>query len=132
MKPLAEKLAERKDERLKKLKSPRTLSRKPGRPKGRKNNSTIIKETAQEIAAEVFANEIEKMKETAERVVKHAIYTNIHPIVEKMAQQAISGEFQQQNAFLKRVSPETKAVEPELQGGNIQININVDEFKRDE
>ena len=72
------------------------------------------------------------MKETAERVVKHAIYTNIQPIVEKMAQQAISGEFQQQNAFLKRVSPETKAIEPGLEGGNIQININVDEFKRDE
>ena len=132
MKPLAVKLAERKDERLKKLKSPRTPSRKPGRPKGRKNNSTIIKETAQEIAAEVFANEIEQMKKTAEHVVKHAIYTNIQPIVEKMAQQAISGEFQQQNAFLKRVSPETKAIEPGLQGGNIQININVDEFKRDE
>ena len=132
MKCLAEKLAKRKEERLKILKSPRTKSRKIGRPIGRKNNSTIIKETAKEIAAEVFANEIEQMKDTAERVVQHAIYSNIQPIMEKMTQQAIEGQFPQQKEFLKRVIPETKAVDHDRAIHSYNIQINVSEFKRDE
>ena len=82
--------------------------------------------------SEVFAHEIEQMKETAERVVQHAIYSNIHPIMEKMTKQAIEGQFPQQKEFLKRVVPESKAVDHDRAVQSFNIQINVSEFKRDE
>ncbi len=130
MKPLAEKLAERKEERLKKLATPRTKPRKVGRPKARKNNMTLVNEAAKEVMSELYASEIEKIQEHADEVVKRVIYRNIRPIVEKMAQQAIEGKFPQQKEFLKRVSPETKAIDHGHATQTFNVQINVSEFKR--
>ena len=132
MKPLAEKLAQRKEERLNKLNSPHTVSRNPGRPKGRKNNMTLVRDAAKEVMSELYAGEIEHIREHAEEVVQRTIYGTIQPIVEKMAQQAIEGQFQQQKEFLKRVVPETKAIDHGSAAQSFNIQINVSEFKRDE
>jgi len=47
-----------------------------------------------------------------------------------MAQQAIEGKFPQQKEFLKRVSPETKAIDHGNATQTFNVQINVSEFKR--
>ena len=91
---------------------------------------TLVKDAAKKVMSELYAGEIEQIREHAEKVVQRTIYGAIQPIVEKMAQQAIEGKFPQQKEFLKRVSPETKAIDHGHATQTFNVQINVSEFKR--
>jgi len=99
-----------------------------------RSDAPPAKDAAKKVMSELYAGEIEQIREHAEKVVQRTIYGAIQPTVEKMAQQAIEGKFPQQKEFLKRVSPETKAIAIAIDHGHatqtFNVQINVSEFKR--
>lgn len=92
-------------------------TRKGGMPKGHKTKKTLIKEEVQNLSVQVFKDQM--IQKTGN-------------ILEAVYEKAVEGDMSAAKIWLDRVMPTTKAIDPDANNGDLQINIQVNTYEREE